>query len=438
MVAQDQVQDQDQGGAAPSAAASSSTISSSTASDNSLSTITASSAPTVSPDANSASALDAASALLGSLGINLATLTSSAVPYTTITESAGLATPTVIVLDKNQTEALEQAHTCWYPEAVGITLQNATSWNATGCHLGFWCKSIDLYLKFLQLPSLSNTHTHIGPNNTVNALPQYCPPFPECQIARNTGGTCYPSQGRLEPELCPAKSYCPPPGLEQIICPEGYFCPRGSYEPLKCTVGSHCPPGTMKDMSFLPMVLLFFLDAFLITAAVIIKIKQRFFAKHQKKHSFRASKPAKALASKVGIRGQYQEVGDPEAPAPYGSHNGYEMEPRVNTLRHRPTGFEMLGNMRHSVVVEHFTKAEEVERSDLHLFVESLSKCLGNSNFGLSFDFEDLRFQPAKSPKPILSEVTGRIGSGSLWGVMGASGAGKCELKDILCFQSLN
>ena len=181
-------------------------------------------------------------------------------------------------------------------------------------------------------------------------------------------------------------------------------------------------------MTFLPLGILIIFDAVLVTAAIILKIKQRFFAKHQKKHSFRAPKQAKALAGKIGRNRQYHEIGDPEQAAPYEYHIEYEMEPRVPNLRHRPTGFEQLGAIEDFSHEEHFDKNAEEDRTDLHLFVDSLSKCLGNSNFGLSFEFEDLRFQPKKSPKPILSEVSGRINAGSLWGVMGASGAGKCEI----------
>ena len=203
---------------------------------------------------------------------------------------------------------------------------------------------------------------------------------------------------------------------------------------MKCTAGSRCPAGSSKDMSYLPLGILIIFDMVLITAAIIVKIKQRFFAKHQRKHSFRTPKQAKALASKMGRSTQYQEISDPEAASPYDYRSDYEMtEPRMNTLRHRPTGFEQLGAIEDFTHEEHFNKNAEEERTDLHLFVESLSKCIGNSNFGLSFEFEDLRFQPKKSPKPILSEVSGRINSGALWGVMGASGAGKCEF----LFQSL-
>jgi ABC-type multidrug transport system fused ATPase/permease subunit len=181
-------------------------------------------------------------------------------------------------------------------------------------------------------------------------------------------------------------------------------------------------------MTFLPLGILIIFDAFLITAATVVKIKQRFFRKQKKdKHSFKIPKTGKSLASRLGRNRQYKEIGDPEEAAPFEYDIDYEMEPRSTNLRHRPTGFEQLGAIEDFSHDNHFNKNAEEDRTDLHLFVESLSKCLGNSNFGLSFEFEDLRFQPKNSPKPILSEVSGRINAGSLWGVMGASGAGKCK-----------
>ncbi|KAI4179629.1 MAG: hypothetical protein L6R41_007730 [Letrouitia leprolyta] len=70
--------------------------------------------------------------------------------------------------------------------------------------------------------------------------------------------------------------------------------------------------------------------------------------------------------------------------------------------------------------------------SDIDLFIQSMSKCIGTEKFGLSFEFSDLKFQPKKASKPILSEVTGKIDRGSLWGVMGASGAGKSTFVNVL------
>lgn len=60
-------------------------------------------------------------------------------------------------------------------------------------------------------------------------------------------------------------------------------------------------------------------------------------------------------------------------------------------------------------------------------FVASVSRCIGVDQVGLSFGFENLGLVVGPHKKPILSGLTGHIGSGSLWGILGSSGAGKCE-----------
>ena len=89
--------------------------------------------------------------------------------------------------------------------------------------------------------------------------------------------------------------------------------------------------------------------------------------------------------------------------------------------------------------IEDLHNGDAKTKTDLHLFVQSLSKCLGATKFGLSFEFQDLSFKPPKSTKPILSDVSGTINAGSLWGVMGASGAGKCKIgKLLIAFYTAN
>lgn len=85
-----------------------------------------------------------------------------------------------------------------------------------------------------------------------------------------------------------------------------------------------------------------------------------------------------------------------------------------------------------STLHEQYHDPAPAESTDLHLFVQSLNKCFGTNNFGLSFEFENLKFQPPKATKPILDDVSGMINAGSLWGVMGASGAGKSTFVNVL------
>lgn len=175
-------------------------------------------------------------------------------------------------------------------------------------------------------------------------------------------------------------------------------------------------------MAFLPLGLVILVDVILITLTVLDKLHDRYSRKHKLKKPI--SKKA-FLARGAGRfkQGKYQEIDDGGT----SFIDAVEMEPRMGNLRHRPTGFEELGQLEADFMVQEQLREQGGEqKTDLHLFVQSLSKCLGATKFGLSFDFQDLGFKAPSNGKVILSDVSGTIHAGSLWGVMGASGAGKC------------
>lgn len=64
-------------------------------------------------------------------------------------------------------------------------------------------------------------------------------------------------------------------------------------------------------------------------------------------------------------------------------------------------------------------------------FINSMSRCVKTKNFGLSFEFDELQFEP-KAGKKILQGVSGTIMSGSMWAIMGGSGAGKSTFVNVL------
>ena len=70
--------------------------------------------------------------------------------------------------------------------------------------------------------------------------------------------------------------------------------------------------------------------------------------------------------------------------------------------------------------------------SNLQMFIRSMSRCIGTTSFGLSFEFVDLEFLPKKSSKPILSAITSRIDRGTFLGIMGCSGCGKSTFVNVL------
>lgn len=79
---------------------------------------------------------------------------------------------------------------------------------------------------------------------------------------------------------------------------------------------------------------------------------------------------------------------------------------------------------------------EEIEADfqnnpDFQRFIRSVSRSITTQSIGLSFDFENLAYE-TKRGKKILQEVTGTMPRGSMWGVMGGSGAGKSTFLNVL------
>ena len=175
-------------------------------------------------------------------------------------------------------------------------------------------------------------------------------------------------------------------------------------------------------MSFLPLGLLVVLDILLIGWTFGFRVFARYKKTPQKRGKTTGSYLTKAMTfvDKKRQTEQYQSLEDGDI----------LLEPRISHIRRDNTGFSA------AMDAAFLSRPQKIDYNDpsanLQLFVQSLSKCIGTSKFGLSFEFVDLKFQPKKSTKPILSEVTGQIQPGSLSGVMGASGAGKSTFVNVL------
>ena len=234
--------------------------------------------------------------------------------------------------------------------------------------------------------------------------------------------------GPLEPAICLQGYYCPPSGKEQIRCPAGHFCPKGSIEPIKCSFAAVCPIGTYKDRSWLPLVLLIFVDLMLVTLAIAAKLTKGGRRQTQTKRLRRGSRvdglPQRMRKALTFTRSsQFHRL----------SSNEVHLESRIAQIHRTPTGFMAEeGNRLSPGEDDDSDIMTEKEDPDILQFVQSLSKCTLASSFGLSFEFDNLKFQPKGCKKPVLSEVSGKIKSGTLWGVMGASGAGKSSFVNVL------
>ncbi|KAL8791300.1 MAG: hypothetical protein Q9195_005989 [Heterodermia aff. obscurata] len=175
-------------------------------------------------------------------------------------------------------------------------------------------------------------------------------------------------------------------------------------------------------MSFLPLGMLLFLDILMIIFVIWNKLRfrgaksKKTFGKAKSRRSF-----LKRAVTSLGVEQRarhYESLED----------NEFAMTPRIMRV---DTGFGGEVPIAFDPDEDEFEGAKKPS-SDLQLFIRSMSRCIGATNFGLSFEFENLAFHPKKAVKPILSEVTGKIERGTLSGVMGASGAGKSTFVNVL------
>ena len=223
------------------------------------------------------------------------------------------------------------------------------------------------------------------PNSNFAAPPQYCPPTEECLLIRSDKGTCK-SQGLFEPTVCPPGHYCPAPGQNKIVCPKGHFCPQGSFRPTRCATGATCPKGSRRQVTLLPVYLTVAVDLMLVLVAVW------YFLFSQR----RAMKKRPKNRKKKELEMDHEENG---------------LHPFVT---------------REKLEVNELPETPEIRR-----LMESFRECIGAKNVGLSFEFDNLAFEPAPGKK-ILTNVSGAMQSGSFWAVMGGSGAGKSTFLNVL------
>ncbi|KAI0540590.1 hypothetical protein GGR58DRAFT_119770 [Xylaria digitata] len=304
---------------------------------------------------------------------------------------------------------------CWRPGGgVPVEIQDVDSWSSTGCPLGFLCA-----------------------NNTVNSLPQYCPPITQCQSSRLSGEVCQLhglniGMGPFEPVICQEGYYCPPEfgGRKTLPCPAGTYCQPGAATPTPCAVGSYCPEKSTYQVFLIPIVLLIALDV-LLTVALIWYLVNKRFRNSREAHGLVRPKGISAIsASMTGYKELPDEADhDHELMAMGATY----MPPRADNW----AGFQAALDI--PIPVDSDTVQYDRDLTpELRAFVDSMRKATDASQFGLSFTYTNLSFQPKGSPKPILQKVTGSIERGSLTAVMGGSGAGKSTFVNVLMGKTTN
>ncbi|KAI0839966.1 hypothetical protein F5Y06DRAFT_19342 [Hypoxylon sp. FL0890] len=308
-------------------------------------------------------------------------------------------------IEKNETPV--DATPCWRPGAIPIEMQNVTSWQVQGCNEGFLCA-----------------------NNTVNSLPQFCPPITECQIARLGGFTCEfdgknIGMGPFEPVVCQQGYYCPKSsnGTEMITCPAGTYCQPGAPTPTPCNFGSHCPEGSTYETFLIPVAVLILADVLVALAFLWYFIRRRFIrSREQTINGIRRGRNTFMVAT-TG----YKEIpGETDRDSEM-----LQMQATYMPTRDAWTGFEAALEFP-TPEISTLDVSESSFSPQLRAFVESMRRATDGARFGLSFAYSDLSFQPKGSTRPILQNVTGSIDRGSLTAVMGGSGAGKSTFVNVL------
>lgn len=274
---------------------------------------------------------------------------------------------------------------CWRgPAAVPMQIMGLDDWQRTGCNAGFLCE-----------------------NNTVNSLPQYCPPIEKCLSGRAAGFVCQNQHlnigmGPFEPVVCQSGYYCSEGGTKKIACPAGHYCQAGAAQPTACSVGSVCPAGSKSQASYIPLVVLCVLDVCLILGMLLLPLRRR-----MKRRLANNTDDHKG----VGKSSQSESFDTLVNGSPTLSGSTTDVEATLDESSDEPNG---------------------PTTTHVKAFVESMRKVTEAAHFGLSFQYENLSYHPQGAPKAILHEVTGSIEPGSLTAVMGGSGAGKSTFINVL------
>ncbi|KAJ0168375.1 ABC transporter G family member 24 [Colletotrichum tanaceti] len=321
---------------------------------------------------------------------------------------------------------------CLRPGAVPIEIQPLQSWLEDGCRPGFLCE-----------------------NNTVNSLPQYCPPLGGCQQARLAGFTCTfegknIGMGPFEPVICQAGHYCPAEenGKVSRVCPAGHYCQPGAATPTPCLTGSRCPEGSSYELFLIPFIILIIVDVLLIVGMIVYKVRQRFQDRQANKAASTPASAAAPVRPPLAHRGMSSFRAQITGYRAISDNTDREMLPAGATYTPRRTdsyggGFLAAldldpGSRSRSRSSVPARPTSEQLNPQLMAFVSSMRRATDVTHFGLSFRYADLGFQPRKSARKILHNVTGSIDRGTLTAVMGGSGAGKSTFVNVLMGKTKN
>jgi ABC-type multidrug transport system ATPase subunit len=258
------------------------------------------------------------------------------------------------------------------------------------------------------------------------------------------GQTCNP-QGLLEPKICANGYYCPN-GKDEIKCPAGTFCPSGSRAPFNCTYGSLCPEESVNQIVLAPLWVTLVLDVVLgIMVAFGFGISRWRKSRPKKYTTPTGPEPRRSdVYEGAGLLGSpvRSATNSPRmsltTPGNVSPASSATLTPQLPHTAHMRRSNGRVDNMDGYVDDDQVSTFDDDEieadfqnNPDFQRFIRSVSRSVTTQSIGLSFDFENLAYE-TKRGKKILQDVTGTMPRGSMWGVMGGSGAGKSTFLNVL------
>ncbi|KAK7756234.1 hypothetical protein SLS62_001828 [Diatrype stigma] len=178
---------------------------------------------------------------------------------------------------------------------------------------------------------------------------------------------------------------------------------------------------------WIPLAILILVDILLVVGTLLITLRGRLRKNSNQHHAPLNNYKTGMLARSTS----YKQISDDEDH----DHEMEQVDPSPPLRQDQWTGFQAALDVPHPAAGQEF---EAGLNPQLQAFVDSMRKATSTVDFGMSFQYADLKFQPKGSMKPILQNVTGSIEAGSLTAVMGGSGAGKSTFVNVLMGKTLN
>ena len=264
-----------------------------------------------------------------------------------------------------------------------------------------------------------------------------CPPTSACLSKRVSDEAFCEPQGTKDVAVCKPGFYCPT-FQQQISCPKGYFCPAGSTGPYKCGALAYCPAESSRQIDYGSLFSLFFVfgifGAILLIASRIIDGQQQ----QQQQHSSTLEKNNNSAALKV-IR---------DAVLRRRTTTSFTGNGQINAGEQLCISFENISvsvsvpksereaaaaaaaaanNSASSATVAKIVEINDDDDAELGNIVlgdHHHSAAKSKTAAAPALNYNPVAFND-KGEKILLHPISGKIRSGRVTAVMGASGSGK-------------